>query len=107
VEIFFLPFVPVIAMPPLGLVPAVLLAMCWARQRRRFTRAGTIWIMAGAVAWLLYTDYEAGVWGWSRGVVGPIRVDLLVIAPVLYILSFLGLRAWWQARRRARSGAQA
>jgi len=48
---------------------------------------------------LLYGVYESWVWVWARGVDAPIRVDLLLLAPLLYVLSGVGVWALWKARR--------
>lgn len=98
-EILYLPFIALIAVPPLALAPSVLLGACFRRHRPRLTRSGAAWVVAGALSWFVYTIYECAVWVWSQGVIAPIRVDLLIIAPLLYVLSFLGFRACWQARR--------
>lgn len=97
--ILYLPFIALIAVPPLGLVPCPLLGICFSRHRSRFSRWGATWVLGASLAWLVYTIYECAVWAWSQSVIAPIRVDLLVIAPTLYTLSFLGCRACWKARR--------
>ena len=67
------------------------------RKRRRRTLA------VAAVTWSLYGIYESAVWVWSQGVTAPIRVDLLLLGPVLYAVTILGVLA---ARRPgAESGA--
>ena len=98
-EILFLPFMIFVGVPPLAVLPAVLLALCFFRHRLRLDGSKKIWVLTGAGAWLLYAVYESVIWFWSKGVVAPIRIDLLLIAPVLYVLSFLSIRACWKAKR--------
>jgi hypothetical protein len=98
-EIFYLPFQALILAPPLALAPALLLGVCLRRNRPRLSRAGTGWVVAGIVLWCAYTLWECAVWVWSQDVTAPIRVDLLLIAPLLYAVSFVGFRACWKARR--------
>ena len=95
----FFPIVLMIAVPPLGLVPALLFGACFRRLRPQLTRSGAVFVVAGALSWFGYTLYECAIWVWSQGVTAPIRVDLQAIAPILYLVSFLGLLACWKARR--------
>lgn len=45
-----------------------------------------------AVLWMLYGIYESYMsWIWSRNVVGPIRIDLLLIGPILIALSLIAV----------------
>jgi len=100
-EILFKPFHWLIVVPPLGLIPVALLGLCFLHKRSRLTRFGSAWVLVGMASWLAYTVYECAVWVWSQGVSNPIRVDLLLIAPALYVLSILGGLACWKARRKA------
>ena len=97
-EFLFFPFIPLIAAPPLAITPSILLGLCLRRHRAHLTRAGAAAVVAGALSWFAYTVYECTVWVWSQDVTAPIRIDLLVIAPILYLLSFLGFRACWKVR---------
>ena len=94
-----LPFLVFIALPPLALLPGLAFWLVWRRRRQRIRRP--FWIFAAVGAWALYAVYESGVWLWSRDVVAPIRVDLLVIAPLLYGLSLAAVAVLWRARTQA------
>jgi hypothetical protein len=76
-----------IAQPLLALLPALLLAVVFARTRSR----PALW---GAVAWVLYAFYETGM---KLRILCTgecnIRVDLLLIYPALLVLSVVGLVA--------------
>jgi hypothetical protein len=83
-----------IAAPWLALIPAVLFLAAYAASRRSV-------VLATAVLWVLYTLYELGMK--HRLLCGGecnIRVDLLLIYPVLAVLSLVAaivaLRAVWR-----------
>lgn len=97
-DLLYAPFILLIAVPPLAIVPTLFFGTCRRRFRPGYTRWGAACVTAGAVSWFAYTLYECAVWVWSQGVTAPIRIDLLVIAPVLYVVSTLGLVACWRAR---------
>ncbi|MBI3925323.1 MAG: hypothetical protein HY319_07280 [Armatimonadetes bacterium] len=61
--------------------------------RARWRPSGRL-ATAGA-AFLLYGLYETVMYHWSAQVVAPIRVDLLVIMPLLYLAAGVGLTAWF------------
>jgi len=92
-EILFLPMLPFLSFPPLALVPAGLFAWLHVRCKKRSGRRNLM-ILLAVIAWLLYSVYEIYMYVWSQGVVAPIRVDLLLLAPMLYVISFLGLIAY-------------
>ena len=59
------------------------------------------WKLAGcALVWAGYAVYELAMSRWERTVVAPIRVDLLLLAPVLYVVTGNGLFALWGGLRR-------
>ena len=45
---------------------------------------------APVIAWGLYAFYEWSMKLWSQTVIAPIRIDLLLIIPILAILSIGG-----------------
>ena len=94
-ELLALPFLLFVAVPPLALLPAAgfLLPLRGGRVEH-----GRAWLGLAGVAWIAYAVYECAVWVWSQDVVAPIRVDLLLIAPVLYLVTALGGWSVWQAR---------
>ena len=88
------------AQPWLALLPAILFAALWMISRHRL-------VLATSVLWLLYTGYEAAMK--ARILCSGecnIRIDLLIIGPVLIGLSTLALVAfaWWAIRRQAPTG---
>ena len=68
-----------------------------------YRRSPDRWILVAGVAWLLYALYELGMrWRWLCSGECNIRVDLLLIYPLLVVASVLGLVA--AARHRATNG---
>jgi hypothetical protein len=106
-EIFYLPFAVMAGIPGVALLPgAALLTGYWRHRRRNVPRRSLGWLLAAAIVWLLYAAYETRMYFWSRHVVAPIRVDLLVLAPVLYVALGVGMAQWWRARRALRREAE-
>lgn len=84
-----------IALPPIALAPAIVFAIAYWRARPRAP-----WLLLCAtIVWMLYTIYEVYIFRWSQTVTAPIRVDLMLVAPILYAVTVAGLIAW---RRRSR-----
>ncbi len=63
-------------------------------------RRGSGWVLVAAALWGLYTAYEAYMFHWSKTVVAPIRVDLLLLAPILYAVTAAGVVGWVVAAKR-------
>jgi hypothetical protein len=81
--------------PWLALLPAIAFAFVWARGRRRS-------VAVAAFAWLLYTPYELGIAaGLLCGADCDIRVDLLLLYPLLAGLSLWAVVAALQGRPTA------
>ena len=73
--------------PLLAAIPALLLLGLFRRSRPR-------WTLYAAVAWLLYVPYELAMrWRWLCSGECNIRVDLLLIYPVLALLTLIGILA--------------
>jgi hypothetical protein len=101
VDLFYAPMRLLLERPYLALVPALLFWLGYRAVRPRAPRL----LVGVAVLWALYAAYETYMYFWSKTVTAPIRVDLLLLGPVLYIATGVGLVAWWRARgRRARGG---
>jgi hypothetical protein len=85
-----------VAAPWLALLPSVLFAVGYRRTRLRA-------VLVAAGVWLAYFLYEEGV---RRRILCSgecnIRVDLLLIYPVLLVISAAAVARW---RRRAQEGA--
>jgi len=102
IELIFYPILPFVAFPPLALVVAG--AFGWALWRRRGAPiAGRLGIIIAVAAWLAFGAYESYMYVWSQSVIAPIRVDLLLLAPLLYVLTIPGLIQAFLQRRVNRS----
>jgi len=97
VEIFFAPLQVFLLAPPLALIPAAIFAGWWWRARE-VDRGPRRWCLTAAVAWLSYAGWESWVWIWLREVVAPIRVDLLLLGPLLYLTAGLAVHEQFRAR---------
>jgi hypothetical protein len=73
--------------PLLAALPALALLWAYRLSRRRST-------LYAALAWLAYIPYELAMhWRWLCSGECNIRVDLLLIYPVLVLLSLVGILA--------------
>jgi len=73
---------------------AALFALLWLwRSPRRRSPGLAIVAALPALAWTAYAVYEWGMNVWSGSVIAPIRVDLLVMIPLLIGISLLGVAA--------------
>jgi len=92
--IVFAPFSIFIARPLLALLPAALFAVLYRASGRR-------WAGAATVLWLLYTFYEYGMHRrWLCSGECNIRIDLLLLYPVLWIVSIAAVIAGVSTIRR-------
>jgi len=60
--------------------------------------------MAG-FAWALYAVYQMVMLAWSKTVIAPIRVDILIVLPAMALISFLGWSLQAGVRRAAARAA--
>jgi hypothetical protein len=99
IDLLFNPILPFIFFPPLAFVVAGLFGWAyWRRRREPFI--GRFGIVLAVAAWCLFGIYEIYMYYWSRTVIAPIRVDLLLVTPILYAVTIFGL-VQASMRRRA------
>jgi len=96
--------VPFVRFPWLAFLPAAVLALLsWQRRKDRSLprrkRAGA-WLLVGALAWVGFALYELRMQAWSRTVVAPIRVDLLLVGPLVVGLTIPGIVAMLRERQQ-------
>jgi len=107
-ELFFWPVRVLHDRPELALAPAVLFVLlAWrARPLPRHAPA-RLWPWVTAGMWGAYALYELRMRAWERAVTAPIRLDLLLIGPILYAATIATSVAWvrWQVRARRESRA--
>lgn len=71
------------------------------RERRIASRRGLRWtIIITAIAWIAYAMYAWRMKMWASTQIAPIRVDVFLVAPVMYGMSALG--AWAAAKGLSR-----
>jgi len=89
--------VPFVYFPPLAFVPAFIFITVWFKFRSKSAsstnpaiRNRTSVLFAG-VMWACYGLYEIRMYFWSQTVHAPIRIDLLIIALVLFLVSVIAV----------------
>jgi len=70
--------------PYLAVFPALIFGLCFFGLRHSSSAAPRRNALAASILWLVYAIYEWRMQVWSETVSNPIRVDLMVIAPILY-----------------------
>lgn len=77
--------------PPLAFFPAALFLLYYFMRRSAAAELdvpGQVrWSLFAGLAWAVYAIYEMAMYQWSKTVMGAIRVDLVLILPVLYFLT--------------------
>jgi len=101
VTVFYSPMILLIALPYLALVPALLFGRAYRASGRPRAKGALV----AAILWALYGLYEGYMFFWSRTVVAPIRVDLLLLAPVLYLATATGILSWRRSVRQHPGGS--
>ena len=83
--------------PVLTLVPVTVFGAGYWHLRR--TRRQSRGVLTTTALWLVYAAYEGVMSVWAQQVIAPIRIDLIVLGPVMYVVTAMGLLSWWRARR--------
>jgi len=96
VSAFYWPTVLWVEYPVLTLVPVVLFGAAYWQARRTGSRARGL--LVTVTLWLLYAVYEGIMSVWAQRVVAPIRIDLILLGPLMYVVTVFGLVSWWRAR---------
>ena len=97
-EILFLPFQIFILFPPLAFVVAGVFLALFLNARKKLKSVNFL-LLITVIVWFVYGLWELYMHYWSKTVVAPIRVDLLLIAPLLYLISVLGLVSYYRLRK--------
>ena len=84
-ELLFLPFQLLIAVPGLPFVPALGLWVLAARRWNGLTAWRRVLVFGGVAAWVAYAVWESIMYVWMQTVIAPSRLDLLLIVPLLYL----------------------
>jgi hypothetical protein len=89
-EIVFLPFVILASLPGTTFIPGIIFIVLYFVRRRKIARINRQIVVGTSFVWLIYGIYETRMYYWMKTVIAPIRVDLLLIAPILYLLAIIG-----------------
>jgi hypothetical protein len=92
---FYWPTVMWVEYPALTLVPVIVFGAAVWHVRRTGRRSRGLLVVTAL--WLVYAIYEGVMLVWAQQVIAPIRIDLIVLGPVMYIVTGLGLVNWWRA----------
>ena len=92
-EILFYPMNLFIEHPFLAMLPTLVFGAIYAALYRTPGAGPRRFVLMVAIVWALYTVYEWRMSVWEKTVTAPIRVDLLLIAPALYLVTAIGLMA--------------
>jgi hypothetical protein len=88
-EILFFPVVLLAAFPGGALLPAFILTALYLKRRSGMTKLGRAATIVATLTWIVYGIYETRMYFWMKTVIAPIRVDLLLIVPVLYLITII------------------
>ncbi len=99
IELLFAPMLPILIFPPLAFIPSTAFFSYFYRYRPRLNRPTTLALLVPATLWMVYGVYETRMFYWSQTVSAPIRIDLLLIVPLLYLLLAVGIVGCMAARR--------
>ncbi len=102
--IFFFPVAIMTGYPLLALVPAgsFLGFYFWQRMREEKPNLKKAFfpVLLSGLVWLVFAIYEYRMYLWSKTVVAPIRVDLLLITPILYLFTLAGILSIWRTFKK-------
>lgn len=85
-------------LPGLAFLPVALLMLLAWRNWAAMSRWERGIATGGTLLWALYAAYETRMYYWMQTVIAPIRVDLLLLIPLLWLASFAVMAA--SLRRR-------
>ena len=85
--------------PALTLVPVVVFGSVYWQLRRGERRSRGLLVVTAL--WLLYATYEGVMFVWAQQVIAPIRIDLILLGPAMYVVTAFGALSWWRAVKRS------
>jgi|GEM_PF-5555625 len=95
-DLFLAPLGLIVSYPFLAFLPAAVFFFYYFVRRpaaaERHAPGQVRWSLLAGLVWLCYGFYELAMDRWSRSIAGaPIRVDLFLVGPVLYVLTALAV----------------
>ena len=100
-DTLFLPFNIFQMVPVLAVLPALLLAALLFMGNQLKPHRPTGLVGSCILLWLAYAIWEYRVQIWAETVTAPIRVDLLLLAPFLTIMTVWACIALFRWRKRS------
>jgi len=91
--------------PVQGLATHAVRALSLLPARGRPARSRMALLLGVAVYWLLFWTYETAMARWSESVAGAIRIDIVVVYPLLFLVTAAGV--WLAFDRWSRTPAPA
>ena len=97
-ELIYLPFQVFLLFPPLAFIVAGVFLALFLKIRKRQKSLNYL-LLITVLCWLIYGLWEIRMHYWSKTVIAPIRVDLLLIIPLLYLVSIAGFLSYYRLRK--------
>jgi hypothetical protein len=89
--LFLAPLGFFVSHPFLALIPALAFLVYYFVRRPAAAAmevSGQVrWSLVAGLLWTVYTIYELAMHQWSKTVIAPIRIDLFLVGPLLYVLT--------------------
>ena len=101
IELLYLPFVGMMAFPGAALLPGLVLGIAAWLRKHRLTPRTRRFVVIVILLWLVYGVYETVMHFWMQSVIAPIRIDLLLIAPVLTVLTLVAVLGLFAGAKRS------
>ena len=98
-DILFSPFLVFQRMPVTALLPAALMLLAMVKASGTRATQPRRLVLFSSFLWIAYACWEYRVSLWAETVTAPIRVDLLLIYPLLIIFTLYAIFALWRWRR--------
>ena len=89
-EFLYLPFNIFVFFPPLAFLVAFAFLILLLKFHKKANSFSYL-LLITSLLWVIYGIWEIKMFYWSKTVIAPIRIDLLLIVPFLYIISGLGI----------------
>jgi fatty acid desaturase len=89
-EILFFPIVLLATFPGAALLPGTVFTILYFKRTEKMTKLARVTVIFAALTWIVYGIYETSMYFWMKTVIAPIRVDLLLIVPMLYLITIIG-----------------
>ena len=92
---FYWPSVLWVDHPMLTLLPVLVFGAAVWRFRQTGRPCQTLLVMT--MAWLVYAIYEGLMFVLAQQAITLVRIDLIVLAPLMYVITGVGVVSWWRS----------